>query len=255
MATHMLNTRDSLAMIDRSVRLSLRQADTLLLSIVMPVFIMLTFVYVFGGALEVGGDYKQYVVPGVIVLCAGYRAASTAVAVASDMERGVIGRFRSLPIASASVLVGHVAASVLANVVATTIVFAVAFATGFRPTATPLEWVGVAGLLLLFVLAISWLSTALGLLVKNVEAAGSITFFMLFLPYLSSGFVPTESMPGPLQAFAEHQPFTPLIDATRSLLVGTPMDNAAWLAIAWFGSLLVGGLSWSVWLFTRQGRH
>lgn len=255
MATYVLNTRDSLAMIDRSVRLSLRQADTLLLSIVMPVFIMLTFVYVFGGALEVGSDYAQYVVPGVIVLCAGYRAANTAVAVASDMERGVIARFRSLPIASASVLVGHVAASVLANLVAMTVVFAVAFATGFRPTATPLEWIGAIGLLLLFVLAISWLSAAVGLLVKSVEAAGSITFFMLFLPYLSSGFVPTETMPGPLRVFAEHQPFTPLIDAIRSLLVGTPMENAALLATIWFGGLLVVGFIWSVWLFTRQGRR
>jgi ABC-2 type transport system permease protein len=243
---------DSLAMIDRSLRGAARQLDSLLMSVVLPVFMMLLFVYVFGGALEVGTDYVNYVVPGVIVLCAGFRAASTAVAVASDMEHGVIDRFRSLPIVSSSVLVGHVAASVLTNLLATAIVIGVAFATGFRPDASAIDWILASGMLLLFILALSWVATALGLLVKNVEAANGATFFMLFLPYLSSGFVPTGTMPGPLEAISEHQPYTPLIETMRSLLLGTPLGNNGWLAVAWFGSILVAGVTASVMLFNRK---
>ena len=252
MHTLTLGVHDSLAMIDRSVRGTLRQIDSLLMSIVLPVFMMLLFVYVFGGAMDVGTAYVNYVVPGVIVLCAGFRAASTAVSVASDMEKGVIDRYRSMPIASGSVLVGHVAASVLTNLVSTAIVIAVAFAAGFRPHAGPRDWLLAGGLLLLFILAVSWVATALGLLVKNVEAANGATFFMLFLPYLSSGFVPTGTMPRPLELISEHQPYTPMIEAMRSLLLGTPVDTNGWLAVAWFGAILVIGMTAAIALFRRQ---
>ncbi len=252
MTTPATALHDSLAMIDRSVRGATRQLDSLLLSIVLPVFMMLLFVYVFGGALDVGTEYVDYVVPGVIVLCAGYRAAGTAVAVASDMERGVIDRFRSLPIVSSAVLVGHVAASVLTNGLATAIVIGVALAAGFRPNAGLVDWLLAGGVLLLFILAISWVATALGLLVKSVEAASGATFFVLFLPYLSSGFVPTGTMPGPLAAVSEHQPYTPLIETMRSLLLGTPLGNAGWLTVAWFGTILVAGIIGSVMLFNRK---
>jgi ABC-2 type transport system permease protein len=246
------NTSEIVAMSARSLRGSLRQVDALLTSILLPVFLMLLFVYVFGGAISTGTDYVQYVVPGVIVLCAGFGAASTAVAVASDMEHGVIDRFRSLPIRSASVLTGHVVSSLVTNLVSTAIVIGVAFLTGFRPSAGPADWVGATLLLLLFALALSWVATAVGLLVQSVEAANGATFLLLFLPYLSSAFVPTNTMPGPLEAVAHHQPFTPLIESLRSLLLGTPMGNNALLTVVWFGSILLIALAVARWAFTRQ---
>jgi ABC-2 type transport system permease protein len=253
---HALNIgiHNSLAMIDRSVRGALRQFDSLLMSIVLPVFMMLLFVYVFGGAIEIGIDYVNYVVPGVLVLCAGFRAASTAVSVATDMEKGVIDRFRSLPIASGSVLVGHVVASVLTNMVSTAIVIEVALAAGFRPNASVASWLLAGALLMLFILAISWVATALGLLVKNAEAANGATFFMLFLPYLSSGFVPTGTMPRPLEVVSEHQPYTPLIEAMRSLLLGQPVGNDAWLAATWFTAIGVAGMTLAIRRFAAQSR-
>jgi ABC-2 type transport system permease protein len=247
-----MGLNDSLAMIDRSVRGAIRQVDALLMSIVLPVFLMLLFVYVFGGAMSVGTEYVNYVVPGVILLCAGFGAASTAVAVASDMERGVIDRFRSLSIVRGSVLVGHVAASTLINLVATAIVIGVATIAGFRPEAGIVDWLLASGLVVLFIASLSWVATAIGLLVKNVEAANGATFFMLFLPYVSSGFVPTETMPGPLQAVAVHQPYTPMIESLRGLLLGTPVGNDAWIAVLWFGAILALGMAWSTRLFDRQ---
>jgi ABC-2 type transport system permease protein len=244
---------DSLAMSARSLRGVTRQIDSLLTSIMLPILLMLLFVYVFGGAMDVGTEYAQYVVPGVIVLCAGFGAASTAVAVASDMQHGVIDRFRSLPIASASVLVGHVVASVATNLLSTAIVIGVAYVTGFRPTAGPVEWLGVVGLLVLFILALSWVATAIGLLVRNVEAANGATFFMLFLSYLSSAFVPTGTMPPAVEAVSRHQPFTPMIEAIRGLLLGTPIGNNAWLAVTWFGAILVVAYVAATRLFARTG--
>ncbi|HVL22810.1 MAG TPA: ABC transporter permease [Thermomicrobiales bacterium] len=248
-----LSLSDSYAMTARSMRGVTRQIDALVTSIMLPIFLMLLFVYVFGGAISIGVDYVQYVVPGVIVLCAGFGAASTAVAVASDMQHGVIDRFRSLPIVGSSVLIGHVAASVATNLFSTAIVIGVAYLTGFRPTAGPLEWLGAIGLLVLFILALSWVATAIGLLVKNVEAANGATFFMLFLPYLSSAFVPTDTMPDALQVVTCHQPFTPMIEALRGLLLGTPIGNNAWLAIAWFGGILVVAFLAATMLFNRAG--
>ncbi|HWV24568.1 MAG TPA: ABC transporter permease [Thermomicrobiales bacterium] len=244
---------DSLAMTGRSLRGTSRQIDALLTSILLPVFLMLLFVYVFGGAMNVGTDYVQYVVPGVIILCAGYGAASTAVSVATDMQLGIIDRFRSLPITKASVLVGHVASSVITNLVSTALVFGVAFLLGFRPNAGFLDWLGVIGLVILFMLALSWTATAIGLSVKNAEAANGATFIMLFLPYLSSAFVPTDTMPGVLQPVAKHQPFTPMIEALRALLLGMPVGNSAWIAIAWFGGILIVSFLAASILFRRTG--
>lgn len=246
-----LGTRESLAMTARSLRGVTRQIDSLLTSIITPILLMLLFVYVFGGAISIGTNYRNYVVPGVIILCAGFGAASTAVAVATDIQNGVIDRFRSLPITSASVLVGHVVTSAVTNLIATLIVFGVAFLTGFRTTASFLDWCGVFGVLLLFILALSWAATALGLLMKNAEAANGVTFIMLFLPYLSSAFVPTDTMPRPLQVISEHQPYTPLIETMRSLLLGTPMGNSGWLTLFWFGAILLVAVWGSIRLFNR----
>jgi ABC-2 type transport system permease protein len=243
---------DSVTMIQRSLRHSLRNQDALLMAVALPILLMLMFVYVFGGAIDTGTEYVNYVVPGIILLCTGYGAASTAVAVAQDMAEGVMDRFRSLPIHSSAVLTGHVVASLVRNAFSTALVIGVAVLTGFRPTAGPLRWLGAVAVLLLFVLAMSWLSVALGLLARSVEGASGFTFFVLFLPYLSSAFVPTDTMPAVLRVAAEHQPVTPIIETVRGLLFGTPIGSSGWLAVAWCGGMLAVSYAASAVLFRRR---
>jgi ABC-2 type transport system permease protein len=243
---------DSTAMIGRSLRHTSRAVDALILSVVLPVMLMLLFVYVFGGAIETGSAYIDYVVPGIIILCAGYGAAETGVGVCHDLVNRIIDRFRTLPIVASSVLIGHVVASVARNLVSTVVVIGVAFAIGFRPTAGLLEWLAAIGLILLFVLSISWVSVSFGLVAKTPEAASGFAFFLLFLPYVSSAFVPTDTMPAPLQAVADHQPITPLIEAIRGLLTGTPIGASAAIAVAWFASITVVAFAGSALLFRRR---
>ncbi|MGC5009817.1 ABC transporter permease [Streptosporangium sp. DT93] len=245
---------DSLTMIGRSVRLSRRNADTLVMSIVLPLLMMTLFVNVFGGAIETGTEYITYVVPGIILLCTGYGAASTAMSVAHDMTSGMIDRLRSLPIHGFAVLNGHVVASVARNLLSTTVVVGAAVAMGFRPDATVTDWALAAGLLLLYVLALSWLAAGLGVIAKSVESASTLSFLMLFLPYLSSAFVPTHTMPSFLHAVSENQPITPVIETVRGLLTGTPIDGAGRLALAWCAGLLVLSFTLASWLFRRRAR-
>lgn len=252
MSTLILAAQDTSTMIVRSLRHSARNGEALLMSILLPVILMLLFVYVFGGAIETGAAYVTYVVPGIVLLCTGYGAASTAVEVAQDMQEGVIDRFRSLPIASSAVLTGHVVASLARNALATAIVVGVAYLSGFRPSATPVEWLAAVGVLALFVLAMSWLAALLGLVAKTVEGANGFTFVVLFLPYLSSAFVPTDTMPGALRAIADHQPITPIIETVRGLLVGTPIGSNAALAAAWCGGLLLLSYTGAAALFRRR---
>ncbi|MCO5225778.1 MAG: ABC transporter permease [Thermomicrobiales bacterium] len=244
---------DSRTFSTRSILIMTRQLDFLLMSISLPVLIMLSFVYVFGSAMEVGSRYGDYVVPGVILLCAGFGAANAAVTVANDVKLGTIDRYKSMPIHASTVLVGHVVASLTANVVATTMVILVAFATGFRANASLKEWVAAIVLVVLFILSIAWISTAFGLLVKNPEAAGGATFVVLFIPYLSSALVPVDGLPRPVRFIAEHQPFTPLTETLRSLLLDTPMGNNGWIALAWLGAMITVGFSWSTRQFARKG--
>jgi ABC-2 type transport system permease protein len=244
----------TLTMVGRSVRLSRRALDTLLMSILLPVMMMALFVYVFGGAIATGTSYVNYVVPGIIVLCTGYGATSTGMSVADDMKKGAVDRFRSMPISSFAVLTGHVTASVARNALSTAIVVLAAVGMGFRPEATPLDWVLAMGLLLLYVLALSWLAAGVGVIARSVESASVFSFFMLFLPYLSSAFVPTATMPVVLRAISEHQPITPIIETVRSLLTGSPVTSG-WLALAWSGGLLVAAFSLATWLFRRISRR
>lgn len=240
----------TLTMVGRSVRLSRRALDTLLMSILLPVMMMALFVYVFGGAIAIGTSYVNYVVPGIIVLCTGYGATSTAMSVADDMKKGAVDRFRSMPISSFAVLTGHVTASVARNALATVIVVLAAVGMGFRPSATVLDWVLAMGLLLLYVLALSWLAAGVGVIARSVESASVFSFFMLFLPYLSSAFVPTATMPAALRVISEHQPITPIIETVRALLTSAPASSG-WLALAWAGGLLVVAFSLATWLFRR----
>ncbi len=236
----------------RSLRHLTRSLDTLLLMVFLPLMILLLFVYVFGGAINTGTAYINYVVPGIILLCAGYGASQTAISVTTDMVRGIIDRFRSLPIASSAVLTGHVAAAVARNLISTAIVVVVAYAIGFRPRASAVEWLGAIGLVVLFVLAMSWLSVVFGLIARTVEGAGGFGFFVLFLPYVSSAFVPTHTMPKALHFVAQHQPVTPIIETIRGLLLGTPIGDSGWLAVAWCGGILAVSYALARYLFGRS---
>jgi ABC-2 type transport system permease protein len=241
-----------LTMAGRSLRLSRRNLEALLTSLMLPIMLMLMFVYLFGGAIQTGTKYVTYVVPGVLLLCAGFGAATTATTVSLDMTGGIIDRFRSLDVGGPAVLGGHVAASLARNTASTVLVFGLAFLIGFRPTAGPLDWLGAVGILLLFILAISWLSAAVGLLAKSPEAASGFTFFVMFLPYPSSAFVPIHTMPSWIHGFAEHQPSTPVIETIRGLLLGTPVGSSPWLALAWCGGILVASVAAASVLFPRR---
>ncbi|QBS46268.1 ABC transporter permease [Nocardia sp. CS682] len=251
-----MNTRlavqDSATMLSRNLRHTVRSPDTMLMTVAVPIAILLMFAYVFGGAMNVGGAYIDYVVPGIILLCAGFGSATTAVSLSTDLTNGIIDRFRSMAIARSSVLTGHVVESVLRNLITTTLVILVAVAIGFRPTGDPLRWLAAYGIIAMFVLALSWVAAALGLLAKNPEAANGSTFFFMFLPYVSSAFVPPQSMPSGLHWFAENQPVTPVIETLRGLLMGTPIGNSALLAVLWCAGIGLAGYLAAVALFRRR---
>ncbi|MFB7370194.1 ABC transporter permease [Streptomyces sp. NPDC056222] len=236
----------------RGIRISRRNVDAVITSMMLPIMLMLIFVYFFGGAIDTGTQYVTYVVPGVLILCSGFGSAGTAVAVSEDMKGGIIDRFRSLDIGGTPILAGHVGASVARNLIATALVLGAAFVIGFRPSATPLGWLAAIGLLVAFITAISWLSAAVGLLTRTPEAAGGVTFFMMFLPYPSSAFVPIETMPGWLHGFAEHQPVTPVIESLRGLLLDQPVGNTPWIALGWCAALLAFAVAASGALFRRR---
>jgi ABC-2 type transport system permease protein len=239
-------------MAGRSLRMARRNVDVLLTSLLLPVLLMLLFVYLFGGAIQTGTRYVTYVVPGVLLLCAGFGASTTAVSVTTDMAGGIIDRFRSMDVAGPAILGGHVTASVVRNLASTVLVFGVAFLIGFRPDAGPLDWLAAAGVLALFILAISWLAAAVGLLARSPEAAGGFSFLIMFLPYPSSAFVPIETMPTWLHGFATHQPVTPVIETLRGLLLGLPVGTSPFRAVAWCLGILVASVAVSGVLFRRR---
>ncbi|MFF9983915.1 ABC transporter permease [Streptomyces erythrochromogenes] len=244
----------ALALAGRSLRISRRSPDALIAALMLPVMLMLIFVYFFGGAIDTGTEYVTYVVPGAMLLCAGFGAAGTAVSVADDMRNGVIDRFRTLDIGGIPILAGHVTASVLRNLISTTLVLTVALAIGFRPQAGPAAFLAAAGLLLAYITAISWLAAVLGLLARTPEAAGGFTFLMMFLPYPSSAFVPIDTMPGWLHGFAEHQPLTPVIESLRALLLAQPAGSAPWTALTWCAGITAVAVTLAAVLFRSRTR-
>ena len=239
------------AMIGREFRRMSRSIDVLITSLVLPVTIMLVFVVVFGGAVEKDGNYVSYVVPAILILCTGFGSSVTAVSVAKDMHAGVLDRFRTMPIFGASVLVGHVVASVARNLVASALVMGVALALGFRPEADLLGWIGTILFLVYAITTFTWVCCAAGMVLSE-EAAGGINLVFLFVPYLSNGFVPADSMPAWLQGFAQNQPFTPIIETVRALLAGTDASPYGWLALAWLTGFLAAGYVASMLLFRRR---
>ena len=243
---------DALIMAGRSLRLSARSPDALLTALLLPVMLMVVFVYLFGGAVRIGTSYVDYVVPGVLLLCAVTGASTTAVTVCQDMTGGIIDRFRSLDVPGTSVLAGHVTASLLRNVLSTVLVTAVAFGIGFRPHASVASFAAALGVLLLFVAAVSWLAAAFGLAVSAPEAANGAMFMLMFFCYASSAFVPVSTMPWWLRGFASHQPATPVTETIRSLLLGQPVGGHLWAALAWCGGILAVSVAMSAVLFRRR---
>lgn len=244
---------DTLVMIGRSLRHTVRNVDALLVSIILPIMIMLLMTTVFGGAMQTGTfDYIDYVVPGVILLCAGHGASTTAMSVTKDMTEGIVRRFRTMSVMPSAVLTGHVVASVLRNLVSTALVIGTALALGFRPSAGLVEWIGVLGILVLFITAMSWLAAAVGLVARSVESAAAFGFFMLFLPYLASAFVPVDTLPGWLRPISEHQPITPINEAIRGLLLGTPVEHYGWLALVWCIGILAVSTTATAVLWRRS---
>ncbi|MGW2659887.1 ABC transporter permease [Nocardia tengchongensis] len=255
MRTLVHSAQDSAAMVGRNLRHTLRSPDTMIMTIAVPVSILLMFVYVFGGAMNVGGSYIDYVVPGIILLCAGFGSGATAVAVATDTSSGIVDRFRAMAVSRGALLTGHVLESVLRNLLTSSVVVLVAVAIGFRPTADPVRWLALAGVLACFVVALSWVAAALGLLVSNPEAANGFMFFFMFLPYVSSAFVPTHTLPSWLRGFAAHQPVTSVTETVRGLLMGTPVGDSAPTALAWCAGLALAGYLAAAALSRRTASH
>ncbi len=245
---------DSWVLAKRSIRHVTRNLDQLFSVTLFPIMFFLLFRYVFGGAIETGNiSYVNFLVAGIFVQMLAFGANYTTVNLAIDLQRGIVNRFRSLPIARSALLTGHVIADLVRNTISSIIIIGISFVIGFQPIAGPTEWVLVFGLAILFSLAISWISAIMGLLVKSMEAAQWMGFFVIFpLTFVSSAFVPTETMPEALRFFAENQPLTQVIEAIRAWLVGTPIGNSGWLAFAWCIGIIIVAMPIATWLFKRQ---
>ncbi|KGN32792.1 ABC transporter permease [Knoellia sinensis KCTC 19936] len=222
------------------------------MAVILPLMLMLIFVYVFGGAISPSGAYLDYVVPGIVLTAAGFGAGSTAVGVSRDMTTGTINRLRTMPVPSATVLVGHTVASLGRNLLATVVVLLAAVVIGYRPSAGVLGWLGVFALLGLYILAITSVFAMLGLVARSPEAATGYGFGLLFLPYASSAFVPVETMPGWLRGFAEHQPITPVIESSRALLMGQSPGSDAVVAVLWCVGIIAVAAALTAYVFPRR---
>jgi ABC-2 type transport system permease protein len=245
---------DSLTMLRRNLRHALRYPSMTISSLVLPVMMLLLFNYAFGGALEAGiggGSYIDYIAPGIILVAATSGAVAIAVAVNVDMTEGIVNRFRTMAIARTSVLTGHVVGNMLTTLGGILLVIAVAVAIGFRPTAGPLEWAAAIGLLSLLLFGLTWVSAAMGVTAKNPEAASNAPMPFVFLPLLGSAIVPTDTMPRAMALFAEYQPFTPITETLRGLLMGTEIGHSWIMALAWCLGLAALGYVWARRVYER----
>ena len=227
-------------MLGRSMRHIFRSMDTIITVTITPIAMMLLFVYVFGGAIQTGTDnYVNYLLPGILLIAIASGISYTAYRLFMDMQSGIFERFHSMPIARSAALWGHVLTSLVSNAISVVIIILVALIMGFRSSAGVMSWLAVAGILALFTLALTWIAAIAGLSAKSVDGAGTFSYPLIFLPFISSAFVPTASMPGPVRAFAENQPVTSIVDAIRSLLAGQPVSSDIWVALAWCLGILV----------------
>ena len=226
--------RHTVILFGRSMRHIQRSPDTIITVAITPIMLMLLFVYVFGGAIDAGTDnYVNYMLPGILLIAIASGIAYTAVRIFSDTQKGIVARLQSMPVARSSVLWGHVLTSLVSNAISLLIIIGVALLMGFRSSADVAAWLAVTGILALFTLALTWLAVIPGLTAKTIDGASAFSYPLIFLPFISSAFVPTDTMPGPVRAFAENQPVTAIVETVRSLLTSQPVGNDIWTAIAW----------------------
>ena len=250
---------DTVIMVRRNVRHTMRNPGALVMSVLMPVVLLLMFVGVLGGTLGAGlgpahdGGYLDYVMAGVLLTTVGYGSTTTVVAVNRDMTNGIINRFRTMAVSRTSILTGHVVGSTIRTVIGVGFVLAVSLPLGFRPTGDPLRWLGFLGLVVLLTLALTWLAVAVGLAARSAEGTAPFALLTQLLPFLSSAFVPTDSMSAPVRWFAAHEPFTPITNALRGLLLDTEVDDGV-LAVVWCAGLALLGYLWARSLFKRDPR-
>jgi ABC-2 type transport system permease protein len=238
MATHFLG--DTAVLTGRTMRHVTRSLDTIITTAITPIAMMLLFVYVFGGAIDTGSaSYVNYMLPGILLITIASGISYTAFRLFTDMQGGIFERFHSLPIARSGVLWAHVLTSLVANLISLVVVVGVALLVGFRTGAGVLAWLAVAGILVLFTLALTWIAVIPGLTAKSVDGASAFSYPLIFLPFISSAFVPTESMPGPVRAFAEHQPVTSIVNTIRDLFTRQPVGTDIWTALAWCVGILI----------------
>ncbi|SFF47353.1 ABC-2 type transport system permease protein [Paenibacillus algorifonticola] len=240
-------------MLGRSMRHISRSMDTIVTVCITPIAMMLLFVYVFGGAIQTGTDnYVNYLLPGILLIAIASGVAYTSYRLFLDKQRGIIERFHSMPISRSAVLWGHVLTSVVSNVISVIVIILVALIMGFRSSSGVLPWLAVAGILVLFTLALTWVAAIAGLSAKSVEGASAFSYPLIFLPFISSAFVPTESMPSIVRAFAENQPVTSIVEAIRALLSGQPVGNDIWVALAWCVGILLAAYFFAMRVYKKR---
>jgi ABC-2 type transport system permease protein len=251
MATHFFG--DTAVLTGRTMRHVTRSLDTIITTAITPIAMLLMFVYVFGGAIKHGsGSYVTYLLPGILLITIASGISYTALRLFTDLQGGIFERFQSLPIARSGVLWAHVLTSLAANLISLVVVTGVAVAMGFRSDASVLAWLAVAGLLILITLALTWVAVIPGLTAKSVDGAGAFSYPLIFLPFISSAFVPTATMPGPLRAFAEHQPVTSIVNTIRDLLARQPAGTDIWTALAWCAGILVVACMFATIAYRRR---
>ncbi|TMR88009.1 ABC transporter permease [Nonomuraea basaltis] len=244
---------DTATLLGRSLRHITRSPDTIITTAIMPIAMMLMFVYVFGGAIRTGSDsYVNYMLPGILLITVASGIAYTAYRLFMDMKGGIFERFQSMPIARSSVLWAHVLTSLVANLISLVVVTLVALLMGFRSSAGVLAWLSVAGILILFTLALTWIAVIPGLSAKTMEGASAFSYPLIFLPFLSSAFVPTDTMPGPLRVFAENQPVTSIVNAIRALFTEQPVGTDIWIALAWCVGILIVAYVFAMTTYRRK---
>ena len=230
----MKTLRDTGILFGRCMRHILRSPDTIITVAITPIAVMLLFVYVLGGAIDTGtGNYVNYLLPGILLMAIASGIAYTALRLFTDVQNGLFQRFHSMPVSRSSVLWGHVLTSLVSNAITVALIFLAGLAMGFRASAGILQWLAVAGILLLFTLALTWVAVIPGLSAKSADGASAFSYPLVFLPFISSAFVPTDTMPAAVRAFAEHQPVTSIVDSIRALLYGGAVGSEIWVALAW----------------------
>jgi ABC-2 type transport system permease protein len=244
---------DTVLLTGRSLRHIMRSPDTIITTTIMPIAFMLLFVYVFGGAISAGSDeYVNYLLPGILLITIASSIAYTAFRLFMDMQSGIFERFQSMPIARSSVLWAHVLTSLVASLVSVVVVVGVALVMGFRSGAGVLAWLAIAGILILFTLALTWLAVIAGLSANSVDGASAFSYPLIFLPFISSAFVLTSTMPGPVRAFAENQPVTPIVNTIRDLYTQQPVGTGIWTALAWCVAILIGAYALAMVTYRRK---